>query len=208
MCAESGEAKGERPGMRIDRYAVGALVGAGALLVGGGAAMAAGGKGNAQERCDALLAKIAEKRGVSVEQLEAGLDARLIARIEAAEKAGKISPERAAALKQRVSEGSLCRPGKMKAKVAARGMLGAAAAFLGLSREEIRAQLPGNSLAGIAQKQGKSADALVAAMVAPAKARLAKAVAGGKITQQRADAALGKLEALASRLAVKVFPAK
>lgn len=194
--------------MRIDRYAVGALVGAGALLVGGGAALAASSKGKGQERCDALLAKIAEKRGVSVEQLEADLKARLVARIEAAEKAGKISPERAAALKERVSEGNLCRAGKVRQHRAAHGMIGAAAAFLGLDRGELRAQLPGNSLAGLALKQGKSLDALVAAMVAPAKERLAKAVADGRITQQQASAALEKLEALAGRLAAKVFPAK
>lgn len=194
--------------MKIDRYAVGALVGAGALLVGGGTALAANGKGKAQERCDALLAKIAEKRGVSVEQLEANLKARLLARIEAAEQAGRISPERAAALKQRVSEGNLCRAGKVHQHRAARGMLGAAAAFLGLDRAELRAQLPGNSLAGLAQKQGKSVDALVAAMVAPAKERLGKAVASGKITQAQADAALVRLQELAGKLAVKVFPAK
>jgi predicted kinase len=192
--------------MRIDRYGVGALVGAAALLVSGGTALADGGKG--QERCDALLAKIAERRGVSVEQLKADLQAKLLARIEAAEKAGKISPERAAALKQRVSEGNLCRAGHVQRHRAARGMMRAAAEFLGLSREALKAQLPGNSLAGLAQKQGKSVDALEDAMVAPAKERLAKAVADGKISKERADAALAKLEAAAGKLAAKVFPAR
>ena len=45
-------------------------------------------------------------------------------------------------------------------------------------------------------------------MVAPGKARLATAVANGKITQARADAALEQLERLADRLANKVFPKK
>ena len=40
-------------------------------------------------------------------------------------------------------------------------------------------------------------------MVAPAKERLARAVASGRITQARADAVLEKLEALAARLAAK-----
>jgi lambda repressor-like predicted transcriptional regulator len=192
--------------MRLDRYAVGALLGASALLVGGGAALAGNGKG--PERCDAMLAKIAEKRGVSVEALKTDLQKNLLERIDAALAAGKISPERAAALKQRVSEGNLCRAGKVQKHRAVRGMMRAAAEFLGLDREELRAQLPGNSLAGLAQKQGKSVDALTAAMVAPAKERLAKAVANGKISQQRADEALEKLEALAGKLAAKVFPAK
>ena len=43
-------------------------------------------------------------------------------------------------------------------------------------------------------------------MVAPAKARLAKAVANGRITQARADAALERLDTAAERLATKVFP--
>lgn len=201
-----GRTKGASDDMRFDRYTVGALVGASALLVGGGTALAGNGKG--QERCDAMLAKVAEKKGVSVEKLEADIQAKLLARIEAAEKAGKISPERAAALKQRVAEGNLCRAGHVRQHQAARGMMGAAAKFLGLDRAQLRAQLPGNSLAGLALKQGKSVDALKAAMVAPAKERLAKAVASGKITKERADAALAKLEALAGKLAEKVFPAK
>ena len=45
-------------------------------------------------------------------------------------------------------------------------------------------------------------------MVAPAKQRLEKAVANGKITQAKADALLAKLEQHAAKLAEKVFPTK
>jgi hypothetical protein len=194
--------------MKLNRYGIGALVGAAAVLVGGGTAIAgSGNKGGA--RCEALLAKVAEKRGVSVERLEANVKARLLSRIEAAEKAGRISSERAAKLRERVSEGSLCRAaGHRKALVASRGMLAAAGDFLGLDRVELRAQLPGNSLASLAQRQGKSVEALKAAMIAPAKERLAKAVAAGRVTQARADAALERLEKLAGRLATRVFLAR
>jgi hypothetical protein len=195
--------------MRIDKHAVAALAGAAAVFVGGASALADDGGSKGAERCDQRLAKIAEKRGVSVEQLKANIQAKLLARIDAAVKAGKISPERAAELKQRVSEGNLCHAGKhARRHMAARGMMRAAAEFLGLDREQLKAQLPGNSLMGLAAKQGKSADALKAAMVAPAKERLAKAVADKKISQAQADAALGKLQELAGRLAEKVFPAK
>lgn len=192
--------------VRVDRYKVGALVGATTMLVGGSAALAGNGKG--QERCEARLAKIAEKKGVSVDALKAGMQSKLLARIEAAVQAGKISPERAAALKQRVAEGNLCRVGHVRKHMAARGMMRAAAEFLGLSKEQLKAQLPGTSLAALAQKQSKSVDALKAAMVAPAKERLAKAVANGKIAQAKADAALAKLEQQATKLAEKVFPTK
>ena len=201
--------------MKIDRYLVAALVGSTALLVGGGAALAGDGKagaGKSQERCEARTAKIAEKKGVSVEQLQANMKAKILAAIDAAEKAGKITAEQAATKRQAVSEASLCQLGlgkkAVKAKFARKGMLRAASEFLGLDRAALKAQLPGTSLAALAQTQGKSVDALEAAMVAPAKERLAKAVANGKITQAKADAALAKLEQQAAKLAARVFPAK
>ena len=45
-------------------------------------------------------------------------------------------------------------------------------------------------------------------MVAPAKARLAKAVADKKLSQDRADEILAKLEQGAERLATHVFAKK
>ena len=194
--------------MRLNRHAAGAFAASAMLLVGGGAALAASGDGDHGARCEERLAKAAGERGVSVEQLQADIKARLLARVDAAEEAGRISSERAANLRERISEGSLCGARHhLQARVAAHSMLRAAAEFLGLDREQLRAQLPGNSLAGLAEKQGKSASALEAAMVAPAKERLAKAVADGKITQVRADAAIEKLEKAANRLAKHVFPA-
>lgn len=93
-----------------------------------------------------------------------------------------------------------------RARIAALGMLRAAAEFLGLDRAELRAQLPGTSLAALAEKQGKSVAALEAAMIAPAQARLEQAVASGRIMQARADRALERLETPAHRVATKVFP--
>ena len=195
--------------MKINRYVVATLVGAGALLVGGGVAVAGPGDGDRGGRCDDRLAKIAEERGVSVEQLQTDIKTRLLARIDAAEQAGRISSERAAKLRDRVSEGSLCGAAHhQKARIAARSMMGAAAKFLGLDREELRKQLPGTSLAGLAEKQGKKVDALEAAMVAPAKERLAKAVASGRISQAQAEEIGKKLEMLAEKLAAKTFEKK
>ena len=206
MCAQRGNTKGAGEGMKINRYAAGALAGVGALLVGGGVAVAEPGNDDRGVRCEQRLAKIAESRGLSVEQLQTDIKAKLLARVDAAEKAGRISSERAARLRERISESSLC-PGRRHAQVriAARGMMRAAAEFLGLDRDELRAQLPGNSLAGLAKKQGKSVDALEASMVAPAKERLAKAVASGRISQARADEVIEKLELLAEKLAARTF---
>jgi hypothetical protein len=194
--------------MRLNRYAVGALVATATLGVGGGAALAAA-DGDRATRCEERVARIAERRGVSVEELEANLRARFTARIDEAEKAGRISPERAAALRERVASASLC-AGRTHAghRLIVRGMLGAAARFLGLDRAELRAQLPGTSLAALAEKQGKSVSALESAMVAPAETRLDRAVASGRITQAQADAVLEKLEQAAHRLAEHVFPTR
>ena len=167
--------------MRMSRNAVGALGVAAVLVVGGGTAHASSGKGDRGARCDV----------------------RLQARIDAAETSGRISSERADRLRERVGDICAMHP---RARFAAFGMLRAAANFLGLDRAELRAQLPGTSLAGLAEKQGKSTASLKAAMIAPAKARLEQAVANGRITQARANVVLERLEALADRLATKLFP--
>jgi len=193
----------------MNRTTVAAFAGTAALLVGGGTALAGQGDSDRSTRCQERLAKIAEKRGVSVAQLEAEIKARLLARVDAAEKSGRISSERAAALRERIEEGSLCAGGRHgKVRHGVRGMFRAAADFLGLTPIELRAQLPGTSLAALAQKQGMSVDALKAAMLAPAKAKLAKAVESGRITQARADQALEKLENLVDRLVQRQFPAR
>jgi hypothetical protein len=168
-------------GMRRTRTTIGAVAVSAVLVVGGGAAVAAAASPDRAARCGA----------------------RLQARIDAAEKSGRISAERADRLRERVD--SLCDM-HPRARIAAFGMLRAAAGFLGLDRVGLRAQLPGTSLATLAERQGKSVAALEAAMIAPAKARLEQAVASGKITQARADRALERLETLAGRLATKVFP--
>jgi hypothetical protein len=154
------------------------------------------------------VARFAERHGLSVEQLEARIEARALARIDAAQKAGRISPEQATKLRERVSRWTVCglRHHARAARLGLRGMFKAAADFLGLDRAELRAHLPGTSLAALAEKQGKSVSALEAAMVAPAKARLAGAVAKGTVTQARADRILDRLERLADRLAAKEFP--
>jgi hypothetical protein len=193
--------------MKVNRTALAALAGGAALLAGGGTATAAANADGAS-RCEALLAKIAERRGISVEQLQADVKARLSARVQAALTAGRITPEQAARLQARIAAGSLCKRPAATVKIARHGMLRAAAAFLGLNAQQLRAQLPGTSLAGLAAKQSKSVESLKAAMLAPAKARLARAVEAGRITQARADAALARLEKLVDRLATRTFPAK
>jgi hypothetical protein len=59
---------------------------------------------------------------------------------------------------------------------------------------ELRAELQsGASIADVAGEQGVSLDAVRAQISSDATAKLSEAVAGGKITQQRADDALARL---------------
>ena len=189
--------------MTVNRAAIAALAGAAAVVVGGGSALAGGSDGDKSARCGARLAKIAEQRGVSVEQLQADVKARLLARVDAALAAGRIDADQATRLRERIANASLCH---RIARHPLRHLVKAAADYLDLTGSELRQQLPGTSLAALTVKQGKSVEGLEAAMLAPAKTKLAKAVADGVITQARADQLLARLDALVNRLVSKTFP--
>jgi hypothetical protein len=197
--------------MSVNRNVVVAVVAIVALLASAGAALAAASAGQDVRvgRCDAWLAKAAERRGISAEQLEARIEARRLARVDAALRAGRISPERAAALRARISARRLCpRPPLVRIALAHRPLLRATAGYLDLRPGELRVQLSGTSLAALAQARGKSVEDLEAAMRAPAQARLARAVAAGRIAQPRADRVLTRLERRIDRLVQRIFPAR
>lgn len=196
--------------MSVNRSFVVVVVGIVALLASAGAALAASaGQDEPAGRCDARLAKAAERRGISAEQLEARIEARRLARVDAALRAGRISPERADALRARISARELCpRAPLVRIALAHRPLLRAAAGYLDLRPGELRAQLPGTSLAALAQARGKSVEGLEAAMLAPAQAGLARAVATGRLAQARADRMLPRLERRIDRLVQRIFPAR
>jgi hypothetical protein len=208
----------QRRGMKLKRNAIAALAVVCAVAVGGSSSALAQGSGKSSsqargERCEKVIERIAQHLGMSTDQVKAAIKARAFARIDEAVKSGRMSQERATALKAKI-EANICAAlaGMAKhqaAKHAPKGMLRAAGVYLGLSGAQLRAQLPGTSLAALAAKQpGKSAAGLKAAMVAPGKAKLDKALAEGKIDAARHAAALEKLVKLADRLAEKVWPKK
>jgi len=154
------------------------------------------------------LAQIASARGKSVDGLEQALVAALRARYEAARAAGKISAERAQRLSSRaeqVVERIVNAVPKARALPRAqRGVLGIAAAYLDLTRQQLAAELrAGKSLAQVATARGKSVDGLEAALVAPLKRKLDRAVASGRLESARAgtmlDRATKRIERLVNR---------
>lgn len=168
------------------------------------AAFAVGASAAAAAEKPSLADEVAAKLGVSPEQLRTAFRAVLAARVDAALAAGRLTPEQAARLKERIANAKGLGLGvkrgfakKQQALVKRIGVtakrLGAAATYLGLTREQVRAELKaGKSLAQIAAAQGKT-DGLVGAMLAPVKERLAKAVAAKRLTRQRADEILERV---------------
>lgn len=86
--------------------------------------------------------------------------------------------------------------GKPGGKHGQGGVLKSAAEYLGMTVEQLRAELKGGkSLAQVAAATpGKSADGLKAAILADAKSHLDAAVAAGKLTAEKAQAAYSKLQ--------------
>ncbi len=95
-------------------------------------------------------------------------------------------------------------PGKAKpraAKVQQRGLLPAAAAYLGVTPVALRTELrSGKSLAQIATAKGKSVDGLETALVAAIKTKVDAARAAGKLDAARADRLLQRAPQLVERL--------
>ena len=74
--------------------------------------------------------------------------------------------------------------------------LGTAAEALGMTEDELReALVDGDTLAEVAEQEGVAVDAVVDALVAEARERLAQAVEDGDLTQAEADEMAADLEA-------------
>jgi hypothetical protein len=187
-----------------------ALVAVAVLVFGAGSAAAA----DTPSLGDAVAARL----GITGDQLRSAFKTELNARIDAAVAAGKLTPDQGAKLKERIANAKGLGIGARRAfaqkhkalvaRIVRVNRLHLAAKYLGMTPKEIRtARQGGQSLAQIASSKGKSVDGLVAAIVAPAKARAAKAVSNGKLTQQRADELLARLTERAQALVQRV-PAK
>jgi hypothetical protein len=175
-----------------------------AAVVAAFAALALAGSASAAES-PSLADDVAARLGIPVDKLRAAFRDALAARIDAAVEAGKLTPDQAAKLKERLEHakglGIRIRNAFARHRHALVPRLHAhlhadraAAKYLGLSPRELREELrEGKSLAEIAAEQGKSVDGLVDALLERAKKRLDAAVDRGRITRERADAILERL---------------
>jgi len=179
-----------------------------AVAGGGAAAVAATQTGSPQEESKAVVEDAAKQLGVQPSELSNALKQALKNRIDAAVSAGRLTEEQGKELKERVDaeEFPLLGPGLRGGHHGPGGFfhhgLDAAAEYLGTTEEALREQLRnGTTLAGAAQKAGKSVDGLVDALVADAKEKLDAAQAAGRITAAEKQE---KLESIRERVTALV----
>jgi len=185
-------------------------VAAAALGVGG--AVAATRLISPGDRSQAVVNDAASQLGVDPARLSAALKQALENQVDADVAAGRITKEHGEAMKRRIESsdypllgappklgrfggfgklGGFPGPGHFKLF----GGLDAAASYLGLTRERLRAELAaGKTLTQVAKNHGKSVDGLVDAIVGETKKKVAAAVAAGDLTRADADRVLSDLE--------------
>lgn len=170
----------------------------------------------AQQRLDAFLQKVADRLGVSVDQLKQAFKDAAIQTVDELVAEGKLDADKAEQIKSRIEEGEGLFPfWRLGAKFGrwfdhpklVFGALDSAADAIGISRGELIEELrDGKSLAQVAQEHNVSVDALKNAMLQDARERLDQAVADGKLTQERADEIYANFQSRIDDLVHRTWP--
>jgi hypothetical protein len=180
---------------------------AAALVIGGSGAAIAAAQDSPSSRASSYLEGVAKHLGVSTDELEDAMKAAALDEVDAAREDGRLTQEEADALKERIESGEL--PpffGAFLGPRLERGFehfpprppfhghfffeekLSTAADYLGLTEDELVERLnDGNTLAEVAEAEGRSVDGLVQALLDAANERIDQAVEGGDLTQSEAD---------------------
>jgi uncharacterized protein YidB (DUF937 family) len=176
------------------------IIGGAALLAaaGGGVAVAASGNNSPSAESKAVIDDAAKQLGIPSGKLSSALKKALDDRVDAAVAAGRITKAEGDAIKQRIAAddfplvgGGFHRGGGFRHF----GGLDAAAAYIGISEDQLHTALEGGkTLAQVAKDHGKTADGLVSALYADAKAKLDEAVSAGRLTKTRETDILSSLK--------------
>jgi hypothetical protein len=182
---------------RLKRYlpiaAAVAVVGLLAVVIGGAATSAQEGDGPV----GSFLGKVAEKLGVSQDELETAIEEAKLETIDEAVAEGRLTEDQAARLRERVEEGGgLFPPSGFRGHHRGHGLLlDAAAAALDMPKEDLVEQLrDGGTFAEVAEARGLSAEEFTSALLDQVKSALDAKVAEEKLTQERADAIYDRIE--------------
>jgi hypothetical protein len=182
-----------------------------------GAAIAATNALSPKAERKAIIDDAAKQLGVKPSDLDAALNQALKNRVDAAVKAGRLTKAEGDRIKARIDAGDVpfLFPGRRGFGPGHRGhhghgpgaALDAAAAYLGLSEDQLRDELEGGkTLAQVAKDKRKSVDGLVDVMLADKKKRIDAAVAAGKITKAERDEFVAGLKARVTDLVNGRFP--
>lgn len=175
------------------------VIGGVALLAaaGGGIAVAASGSNSPSAESKAVIDDAAKQLGIPSSKLSSALKKALDDRVDAAVAAGRITKAEGDAVKQRIAAddfplvGGFHRGGGFGHF----GGLDAAATYLGITDDQLHTALEGGkTLAQVAKDHGKSADGLIAALVADAREHIDQAVSAGRISKAQGDQMISGLE--------------
>jgi hypothetical protein len=189
-----------------------------------GGALAATKLQSPSDRSKAVINDAAHRLNVSPSALSSALRKALEDQVDAAVAAGRLTKKQGDAIKARIAagplplvggfgygfgggrgfhfpEGRLGRPDMLPAG------LGAVTSYLGITAAQLRSALAsGKSLAQIAKNHGKTADGLVAVLVATAKGRLDRAVKAGHLSAKQERAILSRLRTMFESLVNRTPP--
>ncbi len=173
---------------------VGALAVASVAVVGVGAQTGTPTASPTGTPLDRLFEKVADKLGITQEQLTNAVKSSETELIDEALANGKISQERADKLKERIANSDkiilpgMGRHGKGGRHHGPGAALDVAAGVLGIDKEELMNGLrDGQSLAEIAQAHGQNVDDFKAALLDSAHQKLNDLVSQGNLAQDKAD---------------------
>ncbi len=132
-----------------------------------------------------FLAKVADKLGVSEEDLQTAFDEARTETIDEKVAEGLLTEEQA----ERLREGGFPLRARFRGAGEHKGyVIEAAAQVLDMPKEELVEELKdGNSLAKVAEAQGMSVEEFEAALLEQVKVQLDEMVADGTLTQEQAD---------------------
>ncbi len=176
------------------------VLGVGTVALGGAVTTAHEGDGP----FGSILAKVADKLGVSEEELQTAFDEARDETIDEAVAEGRLSEEQAERLKERAEEGGLPfagpRPGH-RPNGKGHHIIDAALQLLDMEKDELRQQFSeGNSLAEIAEAQGMNAEDFEVELAGVIQADIEEKVASGDITEEQADRIRAGLEERVDRV--------
>jgi len=149
-----------------------------------------------------FLARVAEKLGISAEQLQQAIRDAANDTVDEALANGRITQEQADKAHERIDRGKGLRGfferrhdrREHRRDLVRHAIVQSSATALNMTVEELRSELQaGNSIADVAAEQGVSLDSVKAQITADAEAKLDELVANGQLTQEKADEALAKL---------------